>query len=314
MAYGRISETFWHDDKIRALSGSARTFMLYLMSCPHGNRVGLFVLDPLYAAADVQWSVEAVKEALGELRDTGRIGWDIERRVVFVSNYLRHNTLINGSVVKGAINDLRAVPDTGLFADLLEAVEDAQRGAEGPCLPHYRELEAVVRHRVARISGPPPANGVDTQQSHNAPHNATANREGKVTGVSQTHSRISSPSPPSPSRAVPQAGTPGAHHRDEVFGTLDDVTVAAIKGLYGWGGSEGMDERVWGGSKTLADRRRCLSIAVQRLQGEDMAYNGRLFRRILETVIAEQAATKSVAPAAWESDAEYRARMQAEAS
>jgi hypothetical protein len=205
MAYGKVSETFWHDDKIRALTDRGRLFMLYLCSCPHGNRFGLFVLDPLYAAADIQWTSNEVVDAIVELRDAGRIGWDSLNRVVFVRNFLRHNTLINSSVVKGALNDLSAVPNTPLLAELLAAVEDAQRGPIGPILSHYGELEAAVRARSAGIMASimPPIMTPETQtpvdkgdshnEGHNGGHNEGHNREGKVRGVTKTHSRIHSP-------------------------------------------------------------------------------------------------------------------------
>lgn len=74
---------------------------------------------------------------------------------------------------------------------------------------------------------------------------------------------------------------------DDVFGSLEDLTIAAIKGLYGWDDRKGTDERVWANANGI-DRRACIQIAVQRLEGEGRSYNGRLFRRILETVIEEQ--------------------------
>jgi hypothetical protein len=89
---------------------------------------------------------------------------------------------------------------------------------------------------------------------------------------------------------------------DEHFGTLDPLAVSSIKGLYGWPpeGREGTDERVWNGT-AAPDRVRCLSIAVARLEGEGRQYQGRLFRRILETVIGEQTG-ESHDPSIWEDD------------
>ena len=76
---------------------------------------------------------------------------------------------------------------------------------------------------------------------------------------------------------------------DPVFGSLDDYAVAAIKGLYGWPPDEreGTDERVWNGT-ALADRPRCIAIAIARLEGEGTAYHGKLFRQTLLSVISEQ--------------------------
>lgn len=71
---------------------------------------------------------------------------------------------------------------------------------------------------------------------------------------------------------------------------LDPNTLASIRGLYGWEDREGTDERVWGDTPK-DDRPRLLRIAVQRLAGEGARYQGKLFRRTLESVIAEQRGT-----------------------
>lgn len=184
MAYGKVSETFWHDEKIRRLSEHARYFMLYLMSCPHGNRLGLFVLDPLYAAADVGWDPDQVREVLQELADAERISWDQPNRVVFVRNFLRHNTLLNGSVVKGALNDLDSVPDTSLLEELGAVVRAAIDGEDGPCRPHYGELmEEIMRRIMPKTSKRPVLSGDPHNAGHNGAHDEGQTIQGR--GVSK---------------------------------------------------------------------------------------------------------------------------------
>lgn len=168
MAYGKVSETFWHDDKIRALSESARYFMLYLMSCPHGNRLGLFVLDPMYAAADVGWTADQVRDALAELSEAERVRWDPDNRVVFVRNFLKHNTLLNKSVVKGAENDLASVPDTPLLEELAGVVRADLEGETGPARLHYASLMERIMHRIMSQKR---KSRVVEPRSHNDAHN-----------------------------------------------------------------------------------------------------------------------------------------------
>lgn len=85
-----------------------------------------------------------------------------------------------------------------------------------------------------------------------------------------------------------------AVENSDPFALLEPINAAAIRGLYGWTDREGTDERVWGDTPR-ADRPRLLQIAVQRLVGEGRAYQGKLFRRILEAVVAEQVSTVQVA-------------------
>ena len=70
---------------------------------------------------------------------------------------------------------------------------------------------------------------------------------------------------------------------------FDDFTLSKIRGLYGHNGSEGTDEKVWGGLTDKDDRNRYLLIAIDRLEGEKTPYQGRQFRRTLQSVIEEQA-------------------------
>lgn len=142
MAYARIEETFWHDDKIRALSEDGRSLMLYLLTCPHRNRLGCFVLDIYYAAADLQWESSRVRDALEELVEAGRVEWDEATRVLFIPKFLKHNTLENQAVVRGAIKELRGLPDNRLLDSLADSLRYHSRD-------HYKPLVDKVLDRMA---------------------------------------------------------------------------------------------------------------------------------------------------------------------
>jgi hypothetical protein len=145
MAYGKIDETFWHDKLMRTLPEASRFFVLYLLSCPHRNRLGCFVLDPFYAAADLQWPVEKVEEQLRILDEKGRVRYDPETRVLFLKRFLKHNLLENANVVKGAIKELSTIPDTPLLEDLYGALEENRRA-------HYHDILEALRNRLANRS------------------------------------------------------------------------------------------------------------------------------------------------------------------
>lgn len=232
MSYGRISEAYWHDDVIRELSELARYFMLYLMSCPHGNRLGLFVLAPAYAAEDLdcdetgEWDSAKVVGILQELVDRGRIRWDRRTRTVFVRYYLRHNFLANGSVVKGALNDLAGLPDTPLLGDLLETVIEERKSDEGnPIRPYYAELEDELRRRC-RIKGIKWENGVDSEESHGAGHGAP---HGVGHGATQSRARAALPSLTSPSLPLPSRTHPPPPDRVKHGVGEDDLTIDTKK-------------------------------------------------------------------------------------
>lgn len=167
MAYAKVEETFWHDPLVRSLTETGRHFFFYLITSPHRNRIGCYVLDPLYAAADLQWSPERVSEGVAELVRRGRISWDAEHRVVFIRRHAKHNTLENQLVINGALADLRALPDTLLLSDARAALEEYKR-------PHYRPLLDALSQRLGqqlpqRLETPTPEpvpQPLTHQQSH----------------------------------------------------------------------------------------------------------------------------------------------------
>lgn len=152
MAYGKVEETFWHDDLIRRLSEDGRNFMLYLLTSPHRNRLGMFVLDPFYAGADLQWDQPRVVAARTELEGVGRIRWDEATRVVYLTRHWKHNVLQNPASVKGAIAELQGLPQSRFLPALLADLEAYGRA-------HYRELVDAVR---ARVEKSPPASANPT--------------------------------------------------------------------------------------------------------------------------------------------------------
>ncbi len=159
MAYGKVSETFWTDHRVRAMSENARYMELYLRTAPHRNRLGLFVLDPNYATGDLQWPVEQVGSVFEELEQVGRIKWDHGARVVFVCDTLDVETLDNKNVVKGALHDLETVPQTVLLTELLKSVKSNFRD-------HYTPLVEKLEERVGNEEKTAPIKGSNGYPNH----------------------------------------------------------------------------------------------------------------------------------------------------
>lgn len=124
MAYSVIERHIWHDEKFRGLSRDARDLFLYLLTSPHSNRLGLYVLDRFYAASDVQMEPAEVDAALAELKAAGRVDYDPGTRLVLVRRFLKHNPLKNPNVVTAACSDLAELPfSQQLWEQLADAVK-----------------------------------------------------------------------------------------------------------------------------------------------------------------------------------------------
>ena len=280
MAYGRIEETFWHDPKIRAMSEDARNLMLYLLTCPHKNRLGCFALDPYYAAADLQWNPDRVTEALVELNDRDRIAWDPDHRVVLIRRFLRYNTLENPNVVIGATNDLKALPDTPLLSVLSTVLEETKKS-------FYLPLLQELRNRLANSYPNGYPNGLPnpdhTRPYHTRPYQTYPPAEGDARtreGLTESDRRGDD--------ASELADWLADDHADVVERFVEAVgadaqTLTSIFRTFGPKGTQG--ERIL--AKLDADEQRsAMAASLEALIGERQAYRQNFFRAILASNVS----------------------------
>jgi hypothetical protein len=119
MGYSKVERRSWNDEKVRCLRRDTREVWFYLLTSPHmegpGGRLGAYVLDPMYAAADLscsddRWTPERVERELAELDGAGRIAWDPTARLVLLVNFFRHNQPANPNVVEAAALAVTEIP------------------------------------------------------------------------------------------------------------------------------------------------------------------------------------------------------------
>ena len=95
-----------------------------MLTGPHMNRLGCFVLDPLYMAADVQIKPVQAETILQEFEADGRILRDRDMRLVLVRRHLKHNVFENPNVARAAARDVEELPYAlSIFHELLGGVE-----------------------------------------------------------------------------------------------------------------------------------------------------------------------------------------------
>jgi hypothetical protein len=101
-SYGKVYSSFWANDDMRSLSEDGRMLALYLMTSPHGNMVGCFLLPDAYAAHDLKWTIERVTEGFKELF-TKSFAYRCERTFwVFIRGHCKWNQFENPNVAKAA--------------------------------------------------------------------------------------------------------------------------------------------------------------------------------------------------------------------
>lgn len=120
--YAKIQKRIWNSQTFLSLSDDARYLWLYLLTCPHGNMVGMFILKPGYVQDDLGWTVQRFKKAFDELTEKpttngcrGLVEYDEKTKVIWIKNFLEHNPIINPKQVLGAVKKIEGIPYSELF-------------------------------------------------------------------------------------------------------------------------------------------------------------------------------------------------------
>ena len=120
MRYQKIHTQIWHDEKFLILSEDGRTLFFYILTCPHGNAVGVFVLPKQYAYSDLRWDHKRFAEPFAELLREGLILYDESTRLVCIVNHLKHNPLENENQSKAAAKIISSLPKSSLYSIIIE--------------------------------------------------------------------------------------------------------------------------------------------------------------------------------------------------
>lgn len=123
--YTRIKHKFWRDERVQRWSDDARLLALYLLTSPHSNLLGCYVLPKLYACEDLGWEPSRFDRAFAQLLRDGFCEYDTQTKLVLITNFLRHNPLdISPNRIKAAINLVQDLPRSRLIAKLKALVEE----------------------------------------------------------------------------------------------------------------------------------------------------------------------------------------------
>ena len=83
--------------------------------------LGIFYLPKLYACSDLQWEPERYLRGIDTLCHTLLI--EVDKDIIWVKNYLKHNQIRGPRQVTGAVNRLMSLPDTKLIGPFMKNLE-----------------------------------------------------------------------------------------------------------------------------------------------------------------------------------------------
>ena len=128
MRYQKVLTQIWHDEKFQELSERGQRLFLYLLTSPHSNLIGTYVVKPGYSCEDLKWSKEVLNKGLIEVLTEGMISYDKLTGVVFIKKYLCHNPITNPNQLKAAKKIVKSLPKTFILQELKELVEVLPEG------------------------------------------------------------------------------------------------------------------------------------------------------------------------------------------
>lgn len=127
--YRKVKITMWDDPKFRALSPlppSGQSLFIYLLTGPFTGIIpGLYKAGRAAMAEELGWEVEAFDLALGEVIGLGMAKADLQARVFWLPNAVKHNPPASINVVKSWARSYELLPNCQLKFEAFDALKAA---------------------------------------------------------------------------------------------------------------------------------------------------------------------------------------------
>ena len=118
--YQKIHSQIWQDEKFITLSQDAKYLFLYILTSPHSNSIGLYVLPKQYILADLEWDMKRLAKPFKELLDKEIILYDETVKIICIKNQLKHNPLENENQTKSIAKIISTLPKSSIYSNILE--------------------------------------------------------------------------------------------------------------------------------------------------------------------------------------------------
>lgn len=121
--FGRIHTAFWNSASVRDLTDRGKLLASYLLTSPHSNSIGAYLLPDAYVSDDLGWSIATVKAELAALIASGFCKRLADGRHIVICKYLEWNPIENPNVGKAALRQLDHLPTDEAVLPVLEGLE-----------------------------------------------------------------------------------------------------------------------------------------------------------------------------------------------
>jgi hypothetical protein len=126
------------------LSPEAQRLFLYLLSSPHSNSIGLYVINKMYICADLNITDKQLNKPFKDLEDQGLILYDSKVNLLLIVNHLKHNKIENEKQAIGAKNIVEKLPKSQLYQDVIIQLP---KHYHKPLVKALKELYAIPEEK-----------------------------------------------------------------------------------------------------------------------------------------------------------------------
>lgn len=193
-AFGKIESQFWDTMRHERISDHGKLLSAYLLTCKHGNMIGIFSLPRAYIMGDLNWDAQTVEQTVRELLANRFLTVSEQNDFICINKFMEHNRAENVKQMEARLRLLLNLPDslpdtlptlTNLISrELLKA--SSFKGSNDT-----RRLIDQVRIKFDKGSDPvsePLANDVEKVRLENKRNREVENKREKTLGASDAPS------------------------------------------------------------------------------------------------------------------------------
>lgn len=160
--YRKIDQRIWNDEKFRSLGDPAKLLFFMLLTHPSMTMLGAMRTTTSGLAEELDWTVEAFRDAFKEVLLKGMAEHDAKAHLVALPNFLRYNKPESPNVVKSWGTALDLLPECALkarvvarckaFAEgMTEAFREALPEAFAMAMPYQEQEQEQKKEAIASV-------------------------------------------------------------------------------------------------------------------------------------------------------------------
>lgn len=178
--FRKVDTRIWNDEVFRSFSDNGKLLFFFLLTHPNMTSLGAMRASLPGLAAELGWSEESLRQALGEALSKGRVKVDERASCVMIPNFLRYNSPENPNVLKAWQGALDLIPECDLKTQVIEIARvKAESLSEA-----FREALPEAFRKPFRIPEPEPE-----QEKKRKKNFSFLEKRGEVQGVASPQER-----------------------------------------------------------------------------------------------------------------------------